>query len=220
MHPARRSPILGALFAAALTAVAVAAAAAERRESRDVGAFHAVGLSAPIEVELVQGERDGVVLEGDEESLARIETVVRGGALQIRLREEDRDFRRIRARAYVSAQRVEALSVAGSGDIESGPLRGDSLKVSVSGSGDVSISGGRVRDLEARITGSGDLRARRLEAARVAVSIAGSGDAVVWARDALSVRIAGSGDVSYYGDGTVERRIAGSGDVRRLGTAP
>ena len=208
-----------ALALAAL--LATATLAADRRESRPVPAFDSVGLAAPIRVDVVQGGTDSVALEGDAEALADLETVVEQGTLQIRVRRgADGSRHRFKARAYVSARRVEGLAVSGSGDIRSGPLDGKALRVSVSGSGDVRIEGGRVEELTARIAGSGDVEAARLQAGRVAVSVAGSGDATVWARESLDVRVAGSGDVRYYGDATPAIRIAGSGDVRRLGPAP
>ena len=210
--------------AVALAATFAILPAAIATQSQAVAAFHAFALSAPIEVELGLGEREAVTLEGDEKLIARLEVAVENGVLHVRARKGDWGSwhmnwnRNVRAR--VTARRLDALSIAGSGDIHAGEMRGDSLAVNISGSGDVNIAGGKVGRLSLAISGSGDVRSPRLEAERVNVSISGSGDATVWARQSIDARVAGSGDVKYYGDPSVQSRIVGSGEVRRLGAAP
>lgn len=203
------------ITATVLAALPLAAPAAETRETRTVGEFTGIAVSAPIDVHVTQGGGPTVTLEGDAEALARIETVVESGRLRIRTRpgERSRSWSR-KVTARVTARRIEALSIAGSGDIIAPALTGESLDVSIAGSGDVRV-GGKVAGLTASIAGSGDIRAGELEAQRVKVTIAGSGDAVVHARQALSVNVAGSGDVRYHGDPAVEQTILGSGSVRR-----
>jgi hypothetical protein len=215
MIQTRMRTCLAALLAGAL----MPALAADRSEERAPGAFTAVALSAPIEVEIALGERDSVVLEGDADDLARVVTVVEDGTLRIGMKERKRWNSAPKVRGRVIARRIDAVKVAGSGRLSAPRIEGESLQVSIAGSGDVRV-GGKVGQLDGTIAGSGELRAERLDARRVKVSVAGSGDALVWARESLSVRVAGSGDVGFYGDATVTRFIAGSGSVRRLGDAP
>jgi len=202
------------LVTLATAAFALAAAAADRRETRPVGDFTAVGVSAPVTVHVVQGDKRDLELEGDESALADLETVVEGSTLRIKVREgaRSRSWRKVEVR--VSAPRIDALAIAGSGDISAPSISGESLNVSISGSGDVRL-GGRVSGLSASISGSGDIRAGDLQAERVKVSIAGSGDATVRARETLDVSVAGSGDVRYFGEPSVTKRVLGSGSVRR-----
>ena len=206
-----------ALLAAVLPALALV-------ETRDVGAFRAFALAAPVEVDLAFGERESVTLEGDEKLVAKLEVVVEDGVLKLRTRrgmEWNWQLGRSETvRARVTAKRLEAVSVSGAGDIRVAELRGESMALAISGSGDIDVAGGRVGDLNVAISGSGDIRTGRLEAQRVNVSISGSGDATVWARQSLSVKVAGSGDVRFYGDPAVQSRIAGSGEVKRLGASP
>src|SRR5471032_2380359 len=70
-------------FALMAALLAFAAVAADRRETRPVTGFTGIALSAPINVELVQGDIESLVLEGDEAELAEIETVVEQGVLKI-----------------------------------------------------------------------------------------------------------------------------------------
>ena len=224
---------------AACLALAVAASAADRRETREVGAFKSIGVSAPIRVELTQGDADSVVVEGDEGALAQLEAIVENGALKLRQKTRERVPKMDKVKAFVTARNVEALSISGSGDIRSPSIRGGDLQLSISGSGDmriaqlaaskvaVSVSGsgdvhvaGKADSISASIAGSGDLRAARLEVRDAHVSIGGSGAVTLWARDKLSARIAGSGDLRYYGDPSVNTSVAGSGSVKRVGATP
>ena len=207
-----RRPALAAFCLAAACALA-----ADARESRPVADFTEVGLSAPVDVHVVQGDTHSLTLEGDPEVIARLETVVENGRLKIRTKNGQGHWNSHRkTTARVTARRIDALSVAGSGDITAPAISGEALKVSLAGSGDIRV-GGKVAGLTASIAGSGDIRAAELEAQQVKVTIAGSGDVTVRARDALSVNVSGSGDVRYYGDPTVEKTIMGSGSVRRAG---
>lgn len=236
MNSHRRIAAAFALMAATVTFTALGA---DKRETRAVSGFHAIGLAAPIHVDVVQGDSEGLVLEGDEAALAELETVVEQGVLKIRTRShhEPRGMQKVRAR--VSARTVEALRSAGSGDIDAETLRSGDLQIGIAGSGDirigalsassldVSIAGsgnvtvaGTVATVSTSIAGSGDLKAAKLETRAAKVKIAGSGDAAVWAKQSVDVKIMGSGDVVYYGDPAVERTILGSGSVRRAGASP
>ena len=194
---------------------ALAAGAADTRETRPVADFTEVGLSAPIDLHVTLGEAPTLTLEGDADYLARIETVVENGRLRIRTKPGQQHVswnRKVTARA--TAKRIEGLAISGAGDITAPAIHGEALKVSIAGSGDIRV-GGKVAGFNASIAGSGDIRASELDAQKVKVTIAGSGDATVRASQSLSVSVSGSGDVRYHGDPTVEQSIMGSGSVRR-----
>jgi len=221
-----------------LLAAAVAAPAshaAEVRQPRPAAGFHTVALSAPVKLQVVQGEAEGLVLEGEERDLADIESFVEAGVLRIRVKPGVHRFDGRRISGTVNARRLQGLSIQGSGDIGAQKLAAQDLAVSIAGSGDVrigaltaarldaSISGsgdmevaGRAERVAVKIAGSGDVRAAGLESRDVSVSIAGSGDAKVWASEQLQVRIAGSGDVRYRGEPRVTPSVVGSGTIKRL----
>lgn len=226
-------------FALAFLLAATLASGAERREARAATGFSAVNLSAPVNVNLVQGDTEGLVLEGDEAALADLETVVEQGALKIRKISRMDIPAMSKVRVTVNARVIEALRISGSGDITAARLHATTLKIAVSGSGDVRIAeldagtldvsvagsgdvlaAGKADTLSTSIAGSGDVKVGKLAARTAKVSIAGSGDVVVWAREQLSVSLVGSGDVRFYGDPEVKRTIVGSGSVRRLGATP
>jgi hypothetical protein len=217
----------------------LAASAADRRDNRAVAGFNAVALSAPIKVEITQGDTESLVLEGDPAALDEIETVVENGTLRIRTKPDSRTRLMGKVRAWLGVKKIESLAISGSGDIASAALRNPTMRISISGSGDVrigrldasdlevSVSGsgdvtvaGKTETVTTSIAGSGDMKAAKLETRLAKVSIAGSGDATVWPREALTVSIVGSGDVRYYGDPKLKSSIIGSGSVRRVGEIP
>jgi hypothetical protein len=234
-------PIVRIASSVVLTLACVAvAAAAQRHETRPVSGFHAVALLAPINVEIVQGDTEGLTLDGEDAMLADLETVVENGALKIRNKSNSNwNWHVDHVVARVTLKNIDALSTKGSGDIKAITLKSDALKVSIAGSGDIIIGtlsannlevsiagsgdmlvGGKVDQVHTSIAGSGDMKAGGLESRVSSISIAGSGDATLWARESISVSIVGSGDVRYYGDPAVKSSVLGSGDVKRMGASP
>ncbi len=209
------------------------------REARDVGPFTAIALSVPALVELTQGDRDSVLLEADDNIVPLIDTVVENGNLKLRFKDRTTSVRGAPIRIIVTARNIEALAIAGTGDIRVAALRSTALAAKIAGSGDirigqldsgslqVTISGsgdftaaGKTDSLQVRISGSGNVKTGTLASRRADINIAGSGNVRVWALDALAVKIAGVGDVGYYGDPSLSKSVAGSGSVKRIGAAP
>ena len=188
-------------------------------QGREVRGFNSVELAIPGKMEIVQGDKEGLTITADDNLLPEIEATVERESLRIRFRKGVSVRTRTPIRIILHAKAMEAIAIAGSGDVLASSLSARDLAVRVSGSGDVQL-GGKADSLKVRISGSGDVKAARLETQRAQVSIAGSGDVTVWARQALEASVAGSGDVRYYGDPTVARKIAGSGSVRRAGATP
>lgn len=209
-------------------------------EARTVDAFHAVSVSIPGSVELIQGDSESLQIEADDNLLPVIETVVENGELQIRITQGVQLTGSSRIRVTVRAASVDSLavsgsanlltnrlqttrleaSIAGSGNITIRDLQSERLSVSIAGSGDFEARGAG-QAIDVSIAGSGHLRAPNFSTQSAKVSIAGSGNATVWVRKSLSVSIVGSGDVRYYGEGALQgASVIGSGRIRSLGGAP
>ena len=216
--------------------LAFAASAADKRETRAVGSFNAIGVSAPITVYLKQGDKESLEVEGDEDALAKLDTFVENGSLKFEQKTREHVRLMGKVKAYVTAREVRALAISGAGDIRSDALRTGDVKLAIAGSGDIRIAqltagkveasiggsgditvAGKADSIQGSIGGSGDLRAGRLEVGEAKISVAGSGDATLWSRDAITASVVGSGDIRYYGDPKVRTSIIGSGSVKRLG---
>ncbi len=203
-------------------------------ETRTVGDFSGVALRGSMNLVLSQGDKTSVTVRVADNLLPLLETTVEGNRLEIGWKKGQNIYRTGPVTVTVVTPRLDALSVAGSGDVELGSFSTPSLKLSVAGSGNarlaqlktddlgISISGsgdvrgrGQAAKLNISIAGSGDVRLDDLKADEVSVRIAGSGNAEVHASKTLAVSIAGSGDVLYSGDATVSRSVAGSGSVKK-----
>lgn len=229
------------LLSASALAETVTGSGKMATENRAVSGYKEVGIAVPGKVKLTQGATESLTITADDNVLPLIESVVENGALKIRFRKEQNlSINKVKIEITLAAKTLEALSIAGSGDLVSGPLKSGKLAlniggsgnatvesvaaadvaINIGGSGDVAIKGGAADDLKVSIGGSGQFDAPKLQSRRAKLSIAGSGDAKVWAKDTLSVTVAGSGSVKYYGDPEVKRTVIGSGDVKRAGASP
>lgn len=207
-----------------VTANAQQPAASAGQRSYQVGAFDSVSAAGPHNVIVTVGAAASVRAEGPADLLDRMEVVVEDGDLEIRPKREFRnnyrwDDRR-RATFYVTAPRLEAASVAGSGDMKVDRVEGERFKGAVAGSGNLDVASLRVSSASFSIAGSGDVSARG-SAGRSDLSIAGSGNLKLGqlASRTAAVRIAGSGNADLNAADTVSVSIIGSGDVAVAGTA-
>lgn len=206
-------------------------------QARAVSGFEAIAVRGPVKLVVRQSGREAVLLQGDDNLLPLIETVVEerkhGRTLVIGLRKGTSVNTRTDIVATVDAVRLKAVSSAGSGDVEVQALKTPSFALDLAGSADAQLTGLQTEALEISVSGSGDVRASgsatrvkigiagsgsaafaSLQADDVTVSIAGSGDAEVVANKTLAVSVAGSGDVVYRGNGQlVKNSVAGSGSV-------
>jgi hypothetical protein len=243
-----RALLAAATLAAAACFVPARAPAAERvvgsghaaTEERAVSGFHGLAVSVPSEVDLRQGDDEGLTLTADDNVLARIQTFVDSqGVLEVRF-PRNLDVRpRTPIHIVVRAKTVDSVALAGHVRLESPRLRSSHLKGDLAGDSAITLpdiesgslvlhtsghshvmAAGRTDALELDIAGSGEANLARLESRRAAVRIAGSAQVAAWVRERLVVRITGSGAVRYFGDAHVAKRIAGSGHVERLGAAP
>lgn len=243
---ARRSLLLAAL-GLPLTLPARAALWDERvegsrrliRQDRPLGSFHALALGLPAEVELRQGDSEGITLETDDNILPLVETRIEQGALQVRrlrrglelapsalrvvLRFRELDDLAIGGAGSVTGTGLKArrlhLAIGGSGRMVLNQLRAEEVEAAIGGSGNLRLSGG-ARRIGVSIGGSGDVLAEGLQAERGEVSIGGSGNVQVFVTERLEVAIAGSGRVRYWGDPQVESAVVGSGRLVRVAAKP
>lgn len=214
------------------------------RERRSVASFTEIEYAIPGTLHLRQGDEQFVEIDAPQAVLDKVVTTVDGETLEISDGEDEGLFDLIfgddgldtdQIDVYVTAPRINGVTLAGSGEIVGETsISAESLSLTVAGSGDMDLdleaetlsmrvagSGtctlrGRAGTLNVNIAGSGDLRAANLEAQRAEVRIAGSGRAELNVADHLSAKIFGSGDVEYQGRPTIETTTFGSGEVRPM----
>jgi len=204
-----------------------------RIERREVAAFTGIENAGPGLVRFMVGDERQVTVETDANILPHIRTEVRGGVLVLRT-EPGIAISPTRLVFHVTAPRLEAVTVAGSGDVRfektrlavprlaitvagSGDVEAgievDEVAVDIHGSGDAMLSGSAAAG-RFEIDGSGDIAAYRLSVGDARAVVHGSGSVSLLATGTLDVEIAGAGDVRYRGGAKVTVRDAGSGSAR------
>ncbi len=216
-------------------------------EERKTGPFSKVALSISADLHVKQAGQYSLKLVGDASSLEKIVTEVKSGKLIIRTEKSGKWWDWFRSKEnrigeveiFVTLPEIEALSVAGSGNIVAEELiespemelniagSGDmkiakliagEVEVNIAGSGDIQLKEGEVKgEIEVDIAGSGDFSSGNVKVEEADIEIAGSGTCYLGdVQKLLNVQIAGSGDVYYSGNPEkVDSRIAGSGSVRK-----
>ena len=206
---------------------------------RAVQGFKGIDLEVPAQVEVVQGDQEGLTIETDDNISPLIETLVEKDQLKIRLIQRSGGIKPSSLKIMVQARALESMAISGAGSFQADRLAGATLAARISGSGDIriraldvdtltlAISGngdftaaGRADTVRIGISGAGDVKAAGLAAKNAKLSISGAGDAKLWATESLTISISGTGDVGYYGEAAVTQSVSGVGRIKKLGNRP
>ena len=211
--------------------------------------FDAIKLGGPFDLYLTQGNEESVKIAAPQELLPRITAEVKDGVLKIHRKMDNWGWgenswwsdkgvwhNRPHIAVYVTAKNLEALTVAGSGQIifsngfeanvvhlrvsGSGNIKGkitaQKLTSVISGSGNISLTG-KAENSVVHIAGSGTFSCRDLATVSTSTHVSGSGNAEVNASAELDATISGSGGVNYTGSATsVHSKTSGSGHISKI----
>lgn len=204
--------------------------------TRSVSSAHIIEAHSFFDVEIVHGSSPSVKIEADDNLMQYILTDNEDGKLVIHTKDHVGLSSNNKIKVYVTTDKVEGVSLSGSGNVTSDEkLTGaDHLNLSItgsgsmklevntpdveahiSGSGDISLAG-EVKNSKITITGSGNYKAENLQAENAEVHVTGNGNVNVAASQKLEVHITGSGDVYYKGSPSIEQHITGSGNIKQL----
>jgi hypothetical protein len=220
---------------AGLAALAVPAAAAERRYS--VTDFERIVVEGPFVVRLVTGRPTSVSASGPQDAIDRAAIDVSGQTLRIRRNTSywggtagaqrgvltvmlsTRNLRSVRligpARFEVDharGQRIE-LVVEGSGRLVAPHVDADTLELGLRGGGKLEIAG-RAGVLRGDFQGTGDVDGAELTADNATISTTTMGNVSLAARTSASVTANGIGEVVISGRPACTVRGQGAGQVR------
>lgn len=204
-------------------------------ENRNVSTTSRIASHGSFDVAIIRGNSPSVKVEADANLLPYILTDVEDGRLEIHTKDHVSLSSEHTIKVYVTTDRVEEVSLSGSGNVTSdSKLEGsERMKFGISGSGDITleinapsvesrISGsgnislsGETKDSKITITGNGDYKSGGLQSENAEVHITGSGNVQLAASVKLKVHITGSGDVTYKGSPTIEQHITGSGNIKQ-----
>jgi hypothetical protein len=119
-----------------------------------------------------------------------------------------------RTRIIVTAPNVRHFKLDGSGDLEIRDFDQPALDLAINGSGDITAEG-KVAALSLAANGSGEAQLEDLAVMNADLMIAGSGNAVVTAKNVVTIALSGSGDVSLQAQpSSLTASTSGSGKVQ------
>ncbi len=208
-------------------------------ETRNVSGFSGIASAGSYNVFITMGSKEGLRIEGTEEQISEIETVVESGVLKIRNKKHLKNLNRRsfngKLNIYVYARSLNSITLSGSGDIEvTGLVKSADLSNTLSGSGSITlaadasnysatISGsgginvkGKTENARIVVSGSGNFKGSNLKTGTASVKVSSSGNISIFADQDLDAIMSGSGNIRYAGNASVRSTKSGSGNIRKL----
>lgn len=181
-------------------------------QTREVAAFTSVELAGSNNVVVHVGAPQSVVVRADDNLVDRVTTEVQSGTLVIASTPGSFSTT-IPMSVEVTVPTLDALTLAGSGNIVVEDIDAESLQVSLPGSGTLTGNGTATR-VGVTVSGSGVVQFTRLAAEDVEAAVSGSGSIFVTATRSLDASVSGSGAIVYAGNPQdVTRSVTGSGAI-------
>lgn len=183
-------------------------------ESRTASNIQVIKNTGVFDVEILSGDREGVVLTGDDNLLRFVKTEVSGGTLKI---EPEFGVNLVPTRTLkvqVTVKQVTGLQNTGTGAMTCNAPYGTNLSVEVTGTGSLTLKGS-VTNLTAKCTGTAPLAAGDLSATTADLTLTGTGDATVRVANRLKVVLSGTGSVYYEGSPSADFTCTGTGRIVR-----
>jgi len=187
-------------------------------ETRNLSGFTNVTLAGIGNVYITQGPTESVRIEAEDNLIPYFDTSIQGSTLKIGIKDQYMGISlqpTLPVKFYVTLPKIEAVTLAGSGNIFAGKIQATAFGISLLGSGNISNDALTVTNLDIHLSGSGNINLGTVSANQVTANIAGSGDIQVDAltADKLSSKTAGSGNITIGGKVTEQSaEILGSGD--------
>lgn len=210
-----------------------------KSETREVGSFTGLSSGGPMNVEIAYGSDDKLTIEGDENILPYIETIVTDNVLRIKVKDLNFINPKLTLRVHISMTKINSLSQSGSGTVSgsgdfsndgnthfnisgSGHVQLDFAKfnaadINMSGSGSLQLRGNVINDITVKQSGSGNIDCEYVNCKDASAQLSGSGNMRLNVSQSLSAHISGSGNVYYKGSPEkFDSHISGSGRIQKI----
>lgn len=179
-------------------------------ESRDVSGFFKLDVCCGMELNIAQGERESLQLEGDDNILAEIVTRVVDSRLTINFQDNNSvNYQPTQPiNVFLEVIDIEEISISGGGNLASESIISDQFDLMMSGGSDANLGSLEASNLEINLSGGGDIEAALVLADLIDLDLSGGSDAAIDELIAEILRIGISGGGSAQIKGT-----AGDSDI-------
>jgi len=168
------------------------------QEARELPEFKSIKSQGVYTLVVTAGQKQSVMVNGDESALARLSTTVVGDELVIAMPEKKSFGWSDRVAITITVPELTRMHLEGVGGTTLKQLAGESFGLTYQGVGSTTVDG-KVRHFVLKAEGVGTLNARELDAQIVDARLAGVGSAKVRASESLTARVEGIGSLTYYG---------------------
>ncbi len=188
-------------------------------KTRTVGDFSVVDFRGVGELTIMQGDAESLTIQAEENILRQIKTEVSNGTLTIRIQQESANSMNTKRGIYytLSVKRLDALTLAGAGNVHVTNIKSDRLAVTLSGVGNLDISG-ETGQQNVLVSGAGNYQADSLKSRTAQAQVTGLGNATLWVTDTLDATISSVGSINYYGSPQAHKSVTGLGRVTSMGS--
>lgn len=175
-------------------------------------------LLGPDKVEIRDGEKLAIEVDGSDEAKDRMRFVLVDGTLGI-LRDKQQWNDTGPATVIITMPAAAKLTLAGSGNLTAASVS-DQPEINMMGSGTLDVQSVAAAKMQVNVAGSGTVSAAGSTDC-LELNVMGSGTAKLAAlkTGTADVNLAGSGNATFASDGDVEANIMGSGNVTVRGRA-
>ena len=209
------------------------------QEARQVLAFDKIILNGGGEVTLIQGQKEALLIEAEDNILPKLTSEVEDGTLTLgydTISWKDAIIPTRTIKYTITVQNLERFTVNGAIALSNAKLQGEEFELKINGAGDfvfeqilvqalnIEIAGGASVRTKGEasmqnvlVNGAGSYNGEGLKSLASTVVFNGAGDVRLWVLNTLDVTINGAGSVSYYGSPVVTQSINGFGSVKHLG---
>lgn len=199
-------------FLPALLAIAPLSYAAD--DARELPGFTAITSQGAYRLVVTAGQKQSVVVSGDEGSLSKLVTKVVGDELVISMPDSNSFKLSDRTTISIGVPELSKFRMEGAGRTELHNLAGENFQLNFQGVGSLQADG-KVQRFVLNGEGVGSLNARNLDAQYVHVTLQGVGSAKVRASNTLMAKLEGIGSLTYYGRPVhVTKSVDGIGSIR------
>ena len=213
-------------------ALLISSAAMARSEDREVPRFDAVHISSGMHARIVIGPQKAVHVEGDDESLARLELTVEDGELNAHFKEGSWFHSERAVKLTIQAPAVRSVGASGGSIVDADLTRSDKSSVQASGGSEMNVRGvdaaelslqasggsiltvsGRADEMDLQLSGGSQLHGHELEVRNLEIQGSGGSQAELSASGKIRGGLSGGSQLHARGGGRASVHTSGGSEV-------